>query len=227
MKEVTLSPADLRSGKLTVSLLTEIANGSVTVAIKRQGFPVARIGAYHIIPTSGYVSVVSDTGMTGGFWEGSSGTNTFTTSGDATFTDLNAMLEAVKDVVMTPVEKEEQCRSFAHGNANIENPDVTREVIDEAADRLNAAEDEADVKAAPEVTDEADRFAAALKIETNPAKIIELSLSLTKIRKLTEGETKRYHESLRILGAAQREESARQTAKEQSVMNRMASDDGT
>jgi hypothetical protein len=38
--------------------------------------------------------------------------------------------------VMTPEEKEEQRRSFALGNVGMHNPDVTREVIDRAADSL-------------------------------------------------------------------------------------------
>ena len=33
-------------------------------------------------------------------------------------------------------EREEQRRSFAFGNANLANPDVTRQDIDEAADRM-------------------------------------------------------------------------------------------
>jgi hypothetical protein len=37
---------------------------------------------------------------------------------------------------MTPDEQEEQRRSFAWGNANIENASVTRAVVDEVADKL-------------------------------------------------------------------------------------------
>ncbi len=37
---------------------------------------------------------------------------------------------------MTPEEMEAQRRSFAFGNANIDNPNVTREMIDQAADEL-------------------------------------------------------------------------------------------
>jgi hypothetical protein len=38
---------------------------------------------------------------------------------------------------MTPEEKEEQRRSFAYGNLAIDRPDVTREDIDRAAERLD------------------------------------------------------------------------------------------
>ena len=37
---------------------------------------------------------------------------------------------------MTPKQKEEQRRSFAFGNANIENEFVTKETINEAAEKL-------------------------------------------------------------------------------------------
>ncbi len=37
---------------------------------------------------------------------------------------------------MTPAEIEEQRRSFAYGNANIENASVTRAMVDEAAEEL-------------------------------------------------------------------------------------------
>jgi hypothetical protein len=37
---------------------------------------------------------------------------------------------------MSADEIEQQRRSFAYGNANIENSDVTREIIDQAAEKL-------------------------------------------------------------------------------------------
>jgi hypothetical protein len=37
---------------------------------------------------------------------------------------------------MSPEEKEAQRRSFAYGNTNIENPLITREMVDEEAERL-------------------------------------------------------------------------------------------
>jgi hypothetical protein len=52
-------------------------------------------------------------------------------------TELNILLEAAKRVVLTPEEKEEQRRSFAFGNTNIENPRITRETVDKEAEALN------------------------------------------------------------------------------------------
>jgi hypothetical protein len=49
---------------------------------------------------------------------------------------LEDLLEAAKDAVLTQQEKEEQRRSFAYGNTKIENPRITREMIDQEADLL-------------------------------------------------------------------------------------------
>jgi hypothetical protein len=49
---------------------------------------------------------------------------------------LDNLLEAAKKAVLTPEEKEQQRRSFAYGNTVIENPRITREMIDRAADAL-------------------------------------------------------------------------------------------
>lgn len=38
--------------------------------------------------------------------------------------------------LMTEAEKEEQRRSFVHGNCSIDNPNVTRKIVDGAADEL-------------------------------------------------------------------------------------------
>ena len=46
--------------------------------------------------------------------------------------------EARKAPPMTPAEREEQRRSFAYGNLAIENPRITRAMIDDAADRIDA-----------------------------------------------------------------------------------------
>jgi hypothetical protein len=51
---------------------------------------------------------------------------------------LQDLLEAAKKVVLTPEEKEQQRRSFAYGNTVIENPRITREMIDRAADALGS-----------------------------------------------------------------------------------------
>lgn len=53
--------------------------------------------------------------------------------------EFNAIVEAARGHVMTAAEREAQRRSFAFGNANIENPSVTREVVEEAARRMSRA----------------------------------------------------------------------------------------
>jgi hypothetical protein len=50
--------------------------------------------------------------------------------------ELEKLLEAAKHRGLTADEREEQRRSFAFGNANIENARVTRETIDREADAL-------------------------------------------------------------------------------------------
>jgi hypothetical protein len=47
---------------------------------------------------------------------------------------LHRLVHEVKGVEMTAAEREEQRRSFAHGNVSLSNQDVTREVVDQAAD---------------------------------------------------------------------------------------------
>jgi hypothetical protein len=49
---------------------------------------------------------------------------------------LEFLLEKAKKVKMTLAEQEEQRRSFAYGNTKLENDLITREMIDEAAERL-------------------------------------------------------------------------------------------
>lgn len=49
---------------------------------------------------------------------------------------LKELLEKARHVETSPAEKEEQRRSFAYGNTNIENPRITRETIDQQADEL-------------------------------------------------------------------------------------------
>lgn len=41
---------------------------------------------------------------------------------------------ALRSLNMTPEQREEQRRSFAFGNANLDNPAITREMIDDAAE---------------------------------------------------------------------------------------------
>jgi len=50
--------------------------------------------------------------------------------------ELEKLLEAAKYRPLTPAEQEAQRRSFAYGNANIENDRVTRETVDEQAEEL-------------------------------------------------------------------------------------------
>ncbi len=49
---------------------------------------------------------------------------------------LEKLLEGARSRPLTPIEKEEQRRSFAFGNANIENVRVTRRMVDEQAEEL-------------------------------------------------------------------------------------------
>jgi hypothetical protein len=56
--------------------------------------------------------------------------------GPVTETELQQLLDAAKNLELTPEQKEEQRRSFAFGNANIENPRVTREMVNEEAEAL-------------------------------------------------------------------------------------------
>ena len=51
---------------------------------------------------------------------------------------LRELVERARQKQMTAAEAEAQRRSFAFGNANIENERVTREIVDEAAERVPA-----------------------------------------------------------------------------------------
>ena len=57
-------------------------------------------------------------------------------------TRLQELLDKARQSVPTPEEKEEQRRSFAYGNTKIENPRITREMVDKAADDLGAPKHE-------------------------------------------------------------------------------------
>jgi hypothetical protein len=52
--------------------------------------------------------------------------------------ELQLLLERAAAHKMTPEELEAQRRSFAYGNAAIENPDITREMVDKAARQIEA-----------------------------------------------------------------------------------------
>jgi hypothetical protein len=49
---------------------------------------------------------------------------------------VEQLVVLTRGLEMTPEEREAQRRSFAFGNANIDNPNVTRAMIDRAADEL-------------------------------------------------------------------------------------------
>jgi hypothetical protein len=57
-------------------------------------------------------------------------------------TRLQELLDKTRKNVPTAEEKEEQRRSFAYGNTKIENPRITREMVDKAADDLGAPKHE-------------------------------------------------------------------------------------
>ncbi len=50
--------------------------------------------------------------------------------------DLEFLINTARTVALTNEEKEQQRRSFAYGNANIENSRVTREMVDRQAEEL-------------------------------------------------------------------------------------------
>lgn len=52
---------------------------------------------------------------------------------------LQKLIDASRGVEMSEAEKEAQRRSFAYGNAHIENDRVTRQMVDEAAEKLRKA----------------------------------------------------------------------------------------
>jgi hypothetical protein len=55
---------------------------------------------------------------------------------------LQKLLDQAKKAVPSAQEKEEQRRSFAYGNTKIENPRITREMVDREADALGAPRNE-------------------------------------------------------------------------------------
>jgi len=50
--------------------------------------------------------------------------------------DLDQLIEAARTTEFTADQREEQRRSFAYGNTKIENPRITRQIIDEQAAEL-------------------------------------------------------------------------------------------
>jgi hypothetical protein len=51
---------------------------------------------------------------------------------------LKRLIELARRVIMSDADREEQRRSFAYGNIKIENDMVTREIVDEEAEKLTA-----------------------------------------------------------------------------------------
>lgn len=53
--------------------------------------------------------------------------------------DLKKLIEAAKQLVPTPEHREEQRRSFAYGNTAFENSKITRQMVDQQAEKLASA----------------------------------------------------------------------------------------
>lgn len=53
---------------------------------------------------------------------------------------LEELVEATKKIELSSEQKEEQRRSFAYGNTNIENSRITRETVDKEAEALKSGE---------------------------------------------------------------------------------------
>ena len=54
--------------------------------------------------------------------------------------ELKRLIEVAKRVIPTPEHREEQRRSFAYGNTAYENTRITREMIDQQAEKLASAD---------------------------------------------------------------------------------------
>ena len=63
-------------------------------------------------------------------------------------TALKSLIDASKKAQMPKEEREAQRRSFAFGNTHFENPLITRDMIDRAAERLSTGQDDPDTVAA-------------------------------------------------------------------------------
>jgi hypothetical protein len=53
---------------------------------------------------------------------------------------LSILIEAAKKVRPTSAQQEQQRRSFAYGNTAFENPLITRDMVDEQAEKLAETE---------------------------------------------------------------------------------------
>lgn len=54
--------------------------------------------------------------------------------------ELKKLVDAARAIPMTAQEKEQQRRSFAYGNTKIENPRITRGMVDQQAELLKKAD---------------------------------------------------------------------------------------
>jgi hypothetical protein len=52
--------------------------------------------------------------------------------------ELEQLIEAARTRPVSEAEREAQRRSFAYGNAKIENPNITWEMVDDALERIKA-----------------------------------------------------------------------------------------
>jgi hypothetical protein len=50
--------------------------------------------------------------------------------------DLKKLIEAVKQAAPAPEHREQQRRSFVYGNTHLENELITREMVDQEAEKL-------------------------------------------------------------------------------------------
>tara|TARA_R110002096_G_scaffold13334_3_gene47339 strand:- start:1417 stop:1611 length:195 start_codon:yes stop_codon:yes gene_type:complete len=55
---------------------------------------------------------------------------------------LDRLIELARSIEMTESQREAQRRSFVYGNTKIENDRITRELVDEQAERLAKAVDD-------------------------------------------------------------------------------------
>jgi len=51
---------------------------------------------------------------------------------------IQKLIDAAKGRVFTPADREAQRRSFAYGNTCIENPRITRQTVEQEAEKLKA-----------------------------------------------------------------------------------------
>lgn len=52
--------------------------------------------------------------------------------------ELQQLIDAAKSRAFSPSEREAQRRSFAFGNTNIENPRITRQTVDQQAEKMKS-----------------------------------------------------------------------------------------